>query len=389
MARTLWLLRHGDAEPHGARDDFERRLTARGERQATRRRTGAARASACASRRVFTSPRVRALDTARLACAELGSSRSCTSRSAAASTTRDAAELLAAHRAGGARCCSSATSPTSRGLVAALTGARIEMKKGGLAAIARRRSCSRCYARARSSSSLGSDSSTARAGRRRRRASSGLGREAVADAEVGVDVAPVGRDALELLAQLAHEHVDRAVAADHRVAPQPLVDELALEHAPARGRRAARSARTRAASGRCSRRARRPGTGRGGSRPRPRAPARPSLDGLEPAAAAHDRLDARDQLLGMAGLGQPVVGAEPQPAHALGDASSRPCRRRRRARAARRRGARATPSQVGPITARSTTIAREPHRHDRLRARPRRRARGTPSRRARGACRAP
>ena len=32
-----------------------------------------------------------------------------------------------------------------------------------------------------------------------------------------------------------------------------------------------------------------------------------------------DGLDARDELLGVARLGHPVVGAEPQPAHALGD----------------------------------------------------------------------
>ena len=37
------------------------------------------------------------------------------------------------------------------------------------------------------------------------------------------------------------------------------------------------------------------------------------------AAAAHDALHARDHLLGVAGLGDPVVGAEAQPAHALGD----------------------------------------------------------------------
>src|SRR3954453_20647368 len=57
-----------------------------------------------------------------------------------------------------------------------------------------------------------------------------LGGEPVADAEVRVDVAPVRRDALELLAQLAHEHVHRAVAVRHRVAPHALVDLLALEH---------------------------------------------------------------------------------------------------------------------------------------------------------------
>src|SRR5215213_11798091 len=59
-----------------------------------------------------------------------------------------------------------------------------------------------------------------------------LGREAIADAEVRVDVAPLRRGALELLAQLAHEHVDRAIAVRHRVAPHALIDHLALEHVP-------------------------------------------------------------------------------------------------------------------------------------------------------------
>src|SRR3954462_5522741 len=58
-----------------------------------------------------------------------------------------------------------------------------------------------------------------------------LGREPVADAEVRVDVPPPRRRLLELLAQLADEHVDRPVAARHRVAPHALVDLLALEHA--------------------------------------------------------------------------------------------------------------------------------------------------------------
>ena len=29
MATQLWLLRHGEAEPHDAREDFDRRLTPR------------------------------------------------------------------------------------------------------------------------------------------------------------------------------------------------------------------------------------------------------------------------------------------------------------------------------------------------------------------------
>src|SRR5205085_11537411 len=62
----------------------------------------------------------------------------------------------------------------------------------------------------------------------------GIGLGAVADAEVGVDVAPLRRRGLELLAELADEDVDRAVAVRHRVAPDPLVDLLALEHRAAR-----------------------------------------------------------------------------------------------------------------------------------------------------------
>src|SRR4051794_41805543 len=76
---------------------------------------------------------------------------------------------------------------------------------------------------------LGLDGLSRRRGRSRGRRVEGFGGEAVADAEVGVDVAPAGRGALELLAQLAHEDVDRAVAVDHRIAPHALVDLLARE----------------------------------------------------------------------------------------------------------------------------------------------------------------
>src|SRR5436190_2169120 len=68
----------------------------------------------------------------------------------------------------------------------------------------------------------------------RRRAFGQLGLEAVADPEVRVDVAPVGREALDLLAHLPHEDVDRAVAVHHRVAPHVLVDLVALENSAAR-----------------------------------------------------------------------------------------------------------------------------------------------------------
>ena len=133
MARIVWLLRHGDAEPHGSRDDFARRLTARGERQAT----GAGRALARLDvqfEAVYSSPRVRALDTALLACAELGCTPLEHESLAGGFDARDAAELLAPHR-GAPAVMLVGHEPDLSGLVAALTGARIEMKKGGLAAI--------------------------------------------------------------------------------------------------------------------------------------------------------------------------------------------------------------------------------------------------------------
>src|SRR5215207_5950751 len=71
MARHLWLLRHGEAEPHDARPDDERRLTDRGREQSA----AAGRALAALGlefQHVFTSPKVRARDTAVLACEALG-----------------------------------------------------------------------------------------------------------------------------------------------------------------------------------------------------------------------------------------------------------------------------------------------------------------------------
>src|SRR6185312_17478957 len=143
-------------------------------------------------------------------------------------------------------------------------------------------------------------------------------------AEVRVDVAPPRRRLLELLAQLSHEHVDRAVAAHHRVAPQARVDLLALEHATVGGGQqldqlelAARQVEARVADERLEaigadldlasldRLALGPS-------------ARPA------AAAAYDALQACDHLLGVTWLGDPVVGAEAQPANALGD-RRRPC----------------------------------------------------------------
>jgi phosphohistidine phosphatase len=133
VAKTLWLLRHGDAEAHGTRTDFERRLTARGERQSR----AAGRAFARLGVRfehVFTSPRVRALDTARLVCAELDLEPLVHEPLGGGFDEDDATELLAATADGGSLLLVG-HEPDLSGLVAALTSAPIEMKKGGIAAI--------------------------------------------------------------------------------------------------------------------------------------------------------------------------------------------------------------------------------------------------------------
>ncbi|MEA2311742.1 MAG: phosphohistidine phosphatase, partial [Solirubrobacteraceae bacterium] len=70
MAPQIWLLRHGEAVPHDSKPDDERELTARGEHQASAAGQALARLGhefdAC-----YTSPKVRARDTARLACEAL------------------------------------------------------------------------------------------------------------------------------------------------------------------------------------------------------------------------------------------------------------------------------------------------------------------------------
>jgi phosphohistidine phosphatase len=133
MAGTLWLLRHGDAEPHGAQSDFERRLTTRGERQSRAAGRALARLGVKFDG-VFSSPRVRALETARLACAELGLEPIVHEPLSSGFDERDCAQLLAGAGAG-ASLLLVGHEPDLSGLVAAMTGARVEMKKGGIAAI--------------------------------------------------------------------------------------------------------------------------------------------------------------------------------------------------------------------------------------------------------------
>lgn len=124
----LYLLRHGDAE-HETGDDAARRLTEKGERQA--RAAGVAltrlgeKIGAC-----LTSPRVRAAETARLACESL-----------AGLEPEIAAELAGgdfdalALAAGRGNVLLVGHEPDLSREVARLTGANAKMRKGGLAIV--------------------------------------------------------------------------------------------------------------------------------------------------------------------------------------------------------------------------------------------------------------
>jgi len=133
MAQQLWLLRHGEAEPHDARPDPERRLTERGEAQS--RAAGVAlRALELNFHLVFTSPKVRAHDTARLACRELGCDLVVHDKLAEDFDIDDALELLAM---GGdeQRILVVGHNPDFPQVVYDLTGGSVEMKKGGVAGV--------------------------------------------------------------------------------------------------------------------------------------------------------------------------------------------------------------------------------------------------------------
>lgn len=135
MPQQLWFLRHGEAEPHDARPDPERRLTARGEQQS--RAAGRALAALeLTFQLVVCSPRVRALDTARLACEALGGEPLVDD---ALSSGFDAGAALALAAAAGedGRVLFVGHNPDLARIVGDITGAAIELKKGGVAGVRR------------------------------------------------------------------------------------------------------------------------------------------------------------------------------------------------------------------------------------------------------------
>jgi phosphohistidine phosphatase len=142
MARQLWLLRHADAEPHGTRSDPERRLTERGERQA--RLVGLALARVGVELEVvLSSPKERALRTATIALRTWDEQSSETRRHGELEVHPplqggfDARQALAAMAAlePDARLLAVGHEPDFSEVVAELTGARIDLKKAGLAVV--------------------------------------------------------------------------------------------------------------------------------------------------------------------------------------------------------------------------------------------------------------
>jgi phosphohistidine phosphatase len=124
---VIWLLRHGDAEDGSP--DAQRPLTDKGRAQAEA--AGAAlaalgvRLDAC-----LTSPRVRAVDTAKLACGPLGVEPQV--EEALSGGAFDPDEVALGH---GDEVLLVGHEPDFSEAIARLTGGRADMKKGGLAAI--------------------------------------------------------------------------------------------------------------------------------------------------------------------------------------------------------------------------------------------------------------
>lgn len=123
----IYLLRHGDAEPDSG-DDAARRLTPEGEGQA--RAAGRALAARKANvNACLASPRVRATETARLACAALGLEPEIAPElsggrfDSLALTAGRGDALLVGHE------------PDFSAEVARLTGAHVKMRKGSLAIV--------------------------------------------------------------------------------------------------------------------------------------------------------------------------------------------------------------------------------------------------------------
>jgi phosphohistidine phosphatase len=123
---VIWLLRHADAED--GTPDAERKLTKKGRKQA-KNAGKALKALGVKPEACFTSPRVRAAETARLVCEELGVEYALEPKLAGGPFD---AEALAA---GLSDVVLVGHDPDFSMAVHEATGAQVRMKKGGLAGI--------------------------------------------------------------------------------------------------------------------------------------------------------------------------------------------------------------------------------------------------------------
>jgi phosphohistidine phosphatase len=125
---VIWFLRHGDAED--TTPDEERRLTGKGRRQAEA--AGAALAKIGVELDVcLTSPKVRAHETAVLACAAIGGEIDVVIEPRLAGGAFDPLELAA----GLDEVLLVGHEPDFSQAIGELTGGRVDMKKGGVAAV--------------------------------------------------------------------------------------------------------------------------------------------------------------------------------------------------------------------------------------------------------------
>jgi phosphohistidine phosphatase len=136
MARQLWLLRHAEAEPHGTRPDELRSLTVRGERQAAT----AGRALERIGARIdlaLVSPKLRAAQTAELAAQACDECLPALTPHPPAAFGYDAEQALSDLAGAGSEghLLVVGHEPDLAGVVGALTGASIDLKKAGLAVV--------------------------------------------------------------------------------------------------------------------------------------------------------------------------------------------------------------------------------------------------------------
>jgi len=125
---VIWLLRHGDAEEGAGKSDAERELTEKGERQ-SRDAGRALQALGVELDVCLTSPKVRAKQTAELACQSLDCPIEEDERLAGGDF--DPLEVSA----GRGEVMLVGHEPDFSGAVALVTGSRVKFKKGGVVAL--------------------------------------------------------------------------------------------------------------------------------------------------------------------------------------------------------------------------------------------------------------